>query len=80
MLDNDNLDEAKGASGDVDTGRIKRDTSLYNTFVTSELALALIESTNISGPWYDIKEGRYTKELAPGLGSSEPYSVPSAPV
>jgi len=54
--------------------------SLYNTFVTSELALVLIESTNVSGPWYDIEEGRYTKELAPGLGSSEPYSVPSAPI
>jgi hypothetical protein len=74
MLDNNNSDEAKGASGNVDTGRIKRDTSLHNTFATSELALAPTESTNASGPWYDVEEGRYTEEPAPGLRSSEPQA------
>jgi hypothetical protein len=48
ILDDDGLDEAEGASGNVDTRRIKGDTSLYNAFVTSELALAPIESINIS--------------------------------
>ena len=79
MLDNDNSDEAEGASGDVDTGRIERDASLHDTFATSELALAPTESTDASGPWYDVEEGRYTEEPAPGLGSSEPHGVPSAP-
>jgi hypothetical protein len=47
ILDNDDLveagarDEAEGASGDVDTGCIEQDTSLYNTFATSELASEL---------------------------------------
>ena len=51
ILDNDdNLDKAKGASGKVDSGRIELDTSLYNTFLTSELASAPIESINTSGP------------------------------
>ena len=51
ILDNDdNLDKTKGASGEVDSRRIKLDTSLYNTFLTSELASALIESINTSGP------------------------------
>ena len=80
ILNNNNSDKAKGALGNIETRRIKWDTSLYNTFVTLELALALIESTNISGLCYNVKEGRYTKELAPGLGSSKPYSVPSTPV
>jgi hypothetical protein len=44
ILDNDDSDDAgagdkaEGASGDVDTGCIKQDASLYNTFTTSELA------------------------------------------
>jgi hypothetical protein len=71
--------EAEGASDDVDTGRIERDASLYNTFATSELASAPTKSTDASGPWYDVEEGRYTEEPATGLGSSEQHSVPSAP-
>jgi len=70
-------DEAEGASGDVDTGRIERDASLQNT-ETSELASAPTKSIDISGPWYDVEEGCY-EELAPGLGSSEQHGVPSAP-
>jgi hypothetical protein len=44
ILDNDDSDDAgagdkaEGASGDVDTGCIKQDASLYDTFTTSELA------------------------------------------
>jgi hypothetical protein len=71
--------EAEGASDDVDTGRIERDASLYNTFATSELASAPIKSTDASGPWYDVEEGRYTEEPVTGFGSSEQHSVPSAP-
>jgi hypothetical protein len=72
--------QAEGASGEVNTGRIKRDASLYNTFPTSELASVPTESIDASGPWYDVKEGRYIEELTPGLGSYEQYSVPSTPV
>jgi hypothetical protein len=50
MLDNNNSDKAEGALGIVDTGYIEWDTSLYNTFATSELALVPTESTNASGP------------------------------
>jgi hypothetical protein len=71
--------QAESASGEVDIGRIDLDASLYSTFVTSELALAPTESINVSGPWYDVEEGRYIKELAQGLGSHEQHSVPSAP-
>jgi hypothetical protein len=46
-LDNDDSDDAgagdkaEGASGDVDTGCIEQDASLYDTFATSELASEL---------------------------------------
>jgi hypothetical protein len=86
ILDNDDdldeadaRDEAEGASSDVDTRRIERDASLHNTFATSELASAPTESIDASGLWYDVKEGRYIEEPAPGLGSCEQHSVPSAP-
>jgi hypothetical protein len=69
--------QAKGASSKVNTGRIKLDASLYKSLLTSELALAPIESIDISGPWYDVEEGRYVKETTPGLGSHEQHSVPS---
>jgi hypothetical protein len=80
ILDNDDdPDEAEGNSGEVDSGRIELDASLHNTFQTSELALAPTESIDASGPWYDVEEGRYIEEPAPGLGSYEQQSVPSAP-
>ena len=72
ILDNDDLDEAgagdeaEGASGDVDTGRIERDASPHNTFATSELASAPTESIDASGPWYDVEEGCYIEEAKPG--------------
>jgi hypothetical protein len=73
ILDNDNdLDkvgargQAEGASSEVDTRCIKLDASLHNTILTLELALALTESINTSGLWYDVKEGRYIDELALG--------------
>jgi hypothetical protein len=78
ILDNDDPDEAgatgeaEGASGNVDTRRIERDASLHNTVATLELALAPTKSTDASGPWYDVKESRYTEEPATGLGSSAP--------
>ncbi|KAH6701256.1 hypothetical protein BKA61DRAFT_617875 [Leptodontidium sp. MPI-SDFR-AT-0119] len=85
ILDNDddpdNADagnEAEGAFGDIDTGRIERDASPH-IFATLELALAPIESIDTSGLWYDIEEGRYVDEPAPGPGPREQYSVPSAP-
>jgi hypothetical protein len=40
-------DKAKGTISDVNTRRFKRDVSLYNTFITLKLALALIESINV---------------------------------
>jgi hypothetical protein len=86
ILDNDDSDEAvardeaEGASGNVDTGHMERDASLYDSFATSELALTPTESINASGPWYDVEEGRYIEEPALGLGSHERYGVPSAPV
>jgi hypothetical protein len=86
ILDNDDSheasagdNEAEGASGDVNAGRFEQDASLQNTFATSELASAPTKSTDVSSLWYDPEEGCY-EELAPGLGSSEPHGVPSAPV
>jgi hypothetical protein len=71
--------QAEGASGAVDTGRIELDASLHNTFPTLELVSAPTESIDTSGSWYDVEEGRYIEEPAPGLGSHEQHSLPSAP-
>jgi hypothetical protein len=54
ILDNDLnktgvRDKAESVSGNVNTERIKRDTSLYNTFIILELASALIKPINTSG-------------------------------
>jgi hypothetical protein len=55
MILNDNLnkadakDKAEDVSDNVNTRRIKQDISLYNTFVTSELALAPTERINTFG-------------------------------
>jgi hypothetical protein len=70
VLLDDDLDEAKGASGDVDVGtrRIKQDARLYDTFIALEPALAPIESVDASGPW-----------PAPGLGPCEQHGASSAP-
>lgn len=71
IFDNDDLDkaytgcQAKGASGEVDTGRIESDASLYNSFLTLELSSAPTEPIDTSGLWYDIEEGRYVEE-SPG--------------
>ena len=65
-------DEAKGASRDVDIGRIERDASLHQTFAIPELAPAPTKSINTFGPWNDVGEP------APGLGSRKQYDVPSA--
>jgi hypothetical protein len=59
ILDNDDDDldeadaggEAEGASSDVDTGRLERDASLRNNFLSLELASAPTESIDTSGPW-----------------------------
>ncbi len=65
ILDNDDLDKtrakcyAKALSSEVDTRCIELDASLHNSLLTSELALALIDSINISGQWYNVKEGCY---------------------
>jgi hypothetical protein len=42
-------DKAEGAIVDVDTGHIRRDASLYNTFITSELASGPAKSIDTSG-------------------------------
>ncbi|KAF8847684.1 hypothetical protein BDZ45DRAFT_754641 [Acephala macrosclerotiorum] len=73
------VDEAEGTSGDVDAVRIERDASPHNTFATSELASGPTKSIDASGPWYDVEEGCYIKEPAPGLGPCEQQRVPSAP-
>jgi len=43
-------DKAEGAIVNVDTKCIRRDASLYNTFVTSELASGPAKSIDTSGP------------------------------
>ena len=54
ILDDDDLnkayirDEAEGAISDINTGRVERDASPHNTFVTSELALKPVKSIDIS--------------------------------
>lgn len=84
ILDNDDSDvadtsdEAEGASGDVNTGRIVRIASPHVTFAASELASAPTKSINASALWYNVKEGCYI-EPAPGPGSREQRGVPSAP-
>jgi hypothetical protein len=79
ILDNDDdpdeagaVGQAEGASGEVDTRRIERDASLYNSLPTSELASASTESIDAPGTWY-------IEEPAPGLGSYEQHGVPPAP-
>jgi hypothetical protein len=77
ILDNDDhpdeagaRGQAKGASGKVDTRRIKLDASLHNTFTTSELASAPTETIDASALWY---------KSASGLGPYEQHGEPSAP-
>ena len=53
ILDDDDSDEAEGASSDVNIGHMER------------------ESADTSGLWYDIEEGRYVEEPAPGPGHCE---------
>jgi hypothetical protein len=86
ILDNDDdLDEVdarvqlEGTFSEVNTRRIERDTSLHDIFATLVLASMPTESINTSGPWYDVEEGRYIEELAPGLGPHEQHSIPSTP-
>jgi hypothetical protein len=67
ILDDDDLDKAytgdkaEGAIGDINTRRIGRDTGLYNTFATLELASGPAKSIDIFSLWYNIKGGRYIK-------------------
>jgi hypothetical protein len=83
ILDNDDLDKAcardkaKGAISDINTRRVERDMSPYNTLVTSELALEPIKSINTSCLWDNAKDGCYINGPTPGLGSCQ--GVPSAP-
>jgi hypothetical protein len=72
-------DEAEGAIGDVDTGRVERDASPHNTLITSELELEPGKSIDASGLWYDGGDGCYIDEPALRLESCEQHSVPSAP-
>ena len=72
--------EAEHTSGDADARRIKRDASPHNILATSELASRPAKSTDTSGPWWDIEEGRWIDEPAPKLGSCEEQGVPSVPV
>jgi hypothetical protein len=43
-------DKAEGAISNVNTGRVERDASPYNTLITSELALAQVKSIDVFGP------------------------------
>jgi len=71
-------DEAKGAIGDIDTGRVERDASPHNTLVTLELALEPVKSIDASCSWDNAEDGCYIDGPAPGLGSCQ--GVPSAPI
>ena len=77
VLDNDDSDktcagdEAKGAIGDVNTGRVKRDTSLHNSLITSELALGSVKSIDALGLCYNVEDSLYINEPALRLGSCE---------
>jgi hypothetical protein len=62
-------DEAEGAISDVDTRRVERDASLYNTLVTSELVLEPVKSIDASCSWDNAENGCYINRPAPGLGS-----------
>ena len=77
----DNADagnEVEGAFGDIDTGRIGRNASPH-IIASSELVSTLTESTNTSGPWYDV-EGIYNvSEPAPGPRPQEQHGVPATP-
>ncbi|KAH6668337.1 hypothetical protein B0J14DRAFT_160406 [Halenospora varia] len=79
VLDDDSDEAEEGTPGDVDTRRIGRDTSPHNTLATSELASGPTKSIDTSGPWYDVEEGCYIEERAPGLGPCEQQGVHSAP-
>ena len=68
--------DTEGATDDAHNGRVARDRSPYETLVTSELALEPIDKSSL---WYDVEDGCYTDEPAPGLGPCEPKGVPPAP-
>jgi hypothetical protein len=70
-------EKAEGASSDIDAKFIEWDTSLHDTFTTSELASAPTESIDTPGPWCD--KGRSIEEPAPGLRPQEQHSSPPAP-
>ncbi|KAH6704184.1 hypothetical protein BKA61DRAFT_183702 [Leptodontidium sp. MPI-SDFR-AT-0119] len=82
ILDDDDADnigagnEAEGAFGDIDTGRIGRDASPH-IFATSELAPTPTEFIGASGPWYDVEEACYVDEPAPEPRPREQIGAPS---
>ncbi|KAH6675954.1 hypothetical protein B0J14DRAFT_375526 [Halenospora varia] len=79
MILDDYSDEAEeGTSSDVDTGCTGRDASPHNTLAALELASGPTKSIDTSGPWYDVEEGCYIEERAPGLGPCEQQGVHSA--
>jgi hypothetical protein len=79
MILDDYSDEAEeGTSSDVDTRCIGRDVSPHNTLTTLELTSGPTKSIDISGPWYDVEEGCYIEERAPGLRPCEQQGVHSA--
>ncbi|KAH6667260.1 hypothetical protein B0J14DRAFT_659238 [Halenospora varia] len=67
---NDGSDEPLIVDNDDDPGEALAG-GLHNSLPTSEFASAPTESIDASGPWYDVEEGRYIEELAPGLRSHE---------
>jgi hypothetical protein len=78
ILDDYSDEPEEGTSSDVDAGRIGRDASPHNTLAISELASEPTMSIDTSSLWYDVEEGCYIKERAPGLGPCEQQDVHSA--
>jgi hypothetical protein len=70
--------DTDGATDDVHNGRVARDKSPHETLVISELALELVKPIDKCGLWYDVEDGCYIDEPAPGLGPCESKGVPPA--
>jgi hypothetical protein len=84
LLDDDDSDMAgvKDKAGDisanVDTRCAEQDTTRHNTFATLDLTSGPVQPIDTSGPWFDLEEGCYVDEPAPGLGLGEQRGVPPA--
>jgi hypothetical protein len=71
-------DKADNGAGSIETGHTELDASPQSTLKTSERSSRL-KSTDISGPWYDVKEKRYVDWPALKFRPRTPGDVSCSP-